>query len=77
MRLTFDSLNYSRTAGMFTVSGKDYLRVVGYLRGLTGIDGVEHDEDNSEYVFTFDKTVYDQKEIMETYRQAKAITKWH
>jgi hypothetical protein len=75
MRLTFDPLNYSRTAGMFTVSGKNYLSIVGLLRGERGIDGLEHDADNEEYVFTFNKTIIDAEYIKQIYHECKRLTK--
>jgi hypothetical protein len=75
MRLTFDSLNYSRTAGMFTVSGKNYLSVVGLLKSEHGVDGIEHDVDNEEYTFSFNKTILDTICIKELYREAKRLTK--
>lgn len=70
-RLSFDSLNYSRTAGMFTVSGKGYLEIALKLRDVDGIDGIEHDVDNSEYVCTFNKEFHDKDKIKEIFKSVK------
>ena len=70
-KLSFDSLNYSRTAGMFTVTGKDYLAVAMKLRQVEGIDGIEHDEDNGEYVLTYNKAVYTQDGLKDLFKKLK------
>lgn len=70
-KLSFDSLNYSREAGMFTVTGKNYLEVATKLRAVEGIDGVEHDEDNGEYVFTYNKIIIDQQGVKDLFKKLK------
>lgn len=70
-RISFDSLNYSRDAGMFTVSGKDYLAVADKLRSVEGLEVVEHDADNSEIVFTYSKIIIDQDRVKQLFKQAK------
>ena len=71
MRLTFDSLEYSRTAGMVTVSGKGYFEMAKALINESGVDGVEHDEDNSEYVLTYNKAYFDTDGIKDLYKSLK------
>lgn len=70
-KITFDSLNYSRNAGMFTVSGKDYLAVADKLRRVEGLEVVEHDADNNEIVFTYNKIIVDQNSVKQLFKQAK------
>lgn len=70
-KITFDSLNHSHTAGMFTVTGKDYLSVANKLKQIKGVDSIEHDQDNQEFVFTYCKAVYSQDAIKELFKQLK------
>lgn len=74
-KLAFNNLNYSREAGMFTVSGKGYLPIALRLREETGIDGVEHDADCEEYVFTYHKAHFDQDGIRELVKSTKKKVK--
>lgn len=70
-KLTIESLNYSREAGMVTVSGKNYLEVAKKLREVEGVDGVEHDEDNGEYVLTYNKLIIDEAKLKATFKSLK------
>lgn len=70
-KLSFDSLNHSRSAGMFTISGKGYLEAAKNMLKHKGIEGIEHDADNSEYVMTYNKVMIDQDMIKELFKQAK------
>lgn len=71
-RLTFDALNYSRTAGMFTVSGKGFLAIGKAMAQQAGIDGVELDEDNSEYTLTYSKAYFEQGAIKDLFKKLKS-----
>ena len=71
MRLEFNSLNHSRTAGMFTVSGKGYLAAAAKAKGVKGIDAIEHDADVGEYVFTYCKACFDQAAIRNLFKSNK------
>jgi hypothetical protein len=70
-KLTIESLNYSRTAGMVTISGKDYYAVAKKMAAIDGVDGIEHDEDNGEYVLTFNKASYDNDGIKILHKECK------
>jgi hypothetical protein len=70
-KISFDSLNHSRTAGMFTISGKGYLEAAKKMLKQDGIEGIEHDEDNGEYVLNYKKTVVDQDKVKELFKQCK------
>ena len=70
-KLTIESLNYSREAGMVTVSGKGYLEVAKKLSKVEGVDGVEHDEDNGEYVFTYNKLIIDEAKLKAVFKSLK------
>jgi hypothetical protein len=70
-KLTIESLNYSREAGMITISGKDYLAVAMKMREVQGIDGIEHDEENGEYVLTYNKAFYTQDGMKDLFKKLK------
>lgn len=70
-RLTFDSLNHSRTAGMFTVSGKGYLALGKAMAQQPGIEGVEVDESSNEYTLTYHKASFDQCGIRDLFKSLK------
>lgn len=70
-KLTFESLNYSRTAGMITISGKGYHEVATKLCNIDGFDGIEHDVNEGEYVLTFNKAYYDVDGVREVYKSCK------
>jgi hypothetical protein len=70
-RITFDSLMHSRTAGMFTISGKGYLEAAKNMLKTKGIEGAEHDAENSQYVMTYNKTMMDQEFIKDLFKKAK------
>ena len=71
MRLTFDALEYSRTAGMMTISGSGYLPVAKEMANVDGVDGVEHDADNEEYVLTYNKADFSKEGIKDIYKKIK------
>lgn len=70
-KLTIESLNYSREAGMVTVSGKNYLEVAKKLLKVEGVEGVEHDEDNCEYVMTYNKLIIDELKLKAIFKSLK------
>jgi hypothetical protein len=70
-KLTIESLNHSREAGMVTVSGKNYLEVAKKLGQVEGVEGVEHDEDNGEYVFTYNKLIIDELKLKAVFKSLK------
>jgi hypothetical protein len=70
-KISFESLLHSRTAGQFTISGKGYLEAAKKMMKVDGIEGIEHDEDNSEYVLQYRKTVIDQEGVKELFKKSK------
>lgn len=70
-KLTFDSLNHSRTAGMITVSGKGYLGIAKKMMIEKGVDGLEHDASEGEYIITYNKGFFDRCGIKQLYKAAK------
>jgi len=70
-RLSIDSLERSRTAGMATISGKGYLEVAKKLIDVDGVDGIEHDIDNKEYVVTYNKSHWTTEGFKDLYKDNK------
>ena len=71
MKIEFNSNNYSREVGFFTVIGKGALSVGNGLCSFNGISCAEWDEEYNMYSVAYSKAHWTKEGIKDLYKKVK------